>query len=279
MNEKKTNSKIVFDSIRSSLNALDRDEAQAVALLLIDHFHGLSLTAILAGKEIEPKDFSPFISRLNKHEPVQYVLGYTHFFSRIFLVNPSVLIPRPETELLVYEIMKESNHSPTILDVGTGSGCIAITLKLEMPQAKVHALEVSAEALQTAQHNAQKLGATIQFFHADFLTDPFDIEPVDILVSNPPYIAQSEKRQMKENVWQYEPHRALFVPDENPLLFYKAIAEKSNQLLKPGGKIFVEINERLGEEVKKIFEHRGFVNIKMVKDLDGKNRVVVAQRY
>ncbi|MBS1557357.1 MAG: peptide chain release factor N(5)-glutamine methyltransferase [Bacteroidetes bacterium] len=279
MNEKKTNSKIVFDSIRSSLNALDRDEAQVVALLLMDYFYGLSLTAILAGENVTPKDFSPLISRLNRHEPIQYVLGRTHFFNRIFSVNSSVLIPRPETELLIEEILNENDPSSAILDVGTGSGCIAITLKLEMVQAKVYALDVSAEALQTAQHNAQKLGATVQFFRADFLTDRFDMEPVDILVSNPPYIAQSEKILMKENVWQHEPHRALFVPDENPLLFYKAIAEKSNQLLKPGGKIFVEINERLGEEVKKIFEHHGLVNIKMVKDLDGKNRVVVAQRY
>ncbi|MBS1980379.1 MAG: Peptide chain release factor N(5)-glutamine methyltransferase [Cytophagales bacterium] len=278
MNEKMTNSKILFESVRSNLITHDKEEAQAIALLVMSHFYSLSLSEILSEKPVPVIDFSKIIYRLNRHEPVQYILGLADFYERKFLVGPSVLIPRPETELLVEEITKEKFFAPIILDVGTGSGCIAITLKLEIPSAKVYALDKSNEALRIAKQNAEVLNARINFIQADFLSEEVTLTPVDILVSNPPYIAESEKKQMSSTVLQFEPALALFVPDDDPLLFYRSIAEKSRHLLKPNGKIFVEINERWGKEVQHLLEQFGFSRTKIVKDLDNKDRIVIATR-
>lgn len=279
MKGKMANSKIVFDSILSQLTEIDSAEAYAMAALLLWHDYRLSLSQILSGKEIVPKDYSEIISRINQHEPIQYILGEADFYGRTFIVNPSVLIPRPETELLIAEIKKYNLPSPKILDVGTGSGCIAITLKKEIPSAQVYALDVSAEALRIAKVNAARLQADIHFLHNDFLKHDLFISEVDILVSNPPYVAKAEQNLMKENVLHYEPHLALFVADSNPLIFYQSIAEKSKDLLKPNGKIFVEINEKFGAEVKQLFEQAGFVQTKIVKDIDSKDRVVMASRH
>jgi len=275
---KPTNSKAVFHEIKSKLTLDDPEEVQAVALALMEKYYGLTLTDILAEKEIDSQDFTEIITRLNQHEPLQYILGEAEFFGRKFLVNPSVLIPRPETELLVREVLKMKLNAPKILDVGTGSGCIAITLSLEIQNSKVYAIDVIQNALATANANSKKLGANVSFLQLDFLNDSLQLEPVNLIVSNPPYVRNSEKRSMNSNVLDYEPHQALFVSDQDPLIFYKAIASKSKTLLNASGKVFVEINENFGKEVKDLFESSGLKEVKIIKDLDGKDRIIAAHR-
>jgi release factor glutamine methyltransferase len=189
-----------------------------------------------------------------------------------------VLIPRPETELLVGEVLKTELNTPRILDIGTGSGCIAITLSLEIPNSKVYAIDVSQDSLNTAKNNSNKLGAEVTFILQDFINDSSSLDPVDLIVSNPPYIRNSEKASMKSNVLNYEPHQALFVSDQDPLIFYKAIASKSKALLNPSGKVFAEIHENFGYEVKDLFQANGFSEVKIIKDLDGKDRIVAAHK-
>jgi release factor glutamine methyltransferase len=202
-------------------------------------------------------------------------LGKAHFYGQEFLVNPSVLIPRPETELLIDEVLKRaSNGAGTILDIGTGSGCIAITLAKKLPQKTVTAFDISDAALQTASENAKQLNATVDFQHVDILKDKVPLQELEFIVSNPPYIAVSEKESMNNNVLDHEPHLALFVPDNDPLIFYKAIANKGLPLLKPEGRIVVEINERFGKEVCDIFIHAGFTGAHVIKDLQNKDRIV-----
>jgi len=273
-----TNSKELFQGIKSQLALDDPDETQAIALALMRQFYSLTLTDILAEKKVEFRNLNALIERLNKQEPLHYVLGEAEFYGRKFTVNPFVLIPRPETELLVGEVLKTKTEGSCILDVGTGSGCIAITLNLEIANSKVYAVDVNQKTLDAAKSNALKLQASVQFIQTDFLTDDMNLEPLDILVSNPPYIKKSEMQFMKSNVLNYEPHLALFVPDEDPLIFYKAIALKGKSLLKAFGKVFVEINEKLGNEVKNLFERSGFGEVKILKDLDGKDRIVTAQK-
>ncbi len=270
------NSKTVFQEIQSRLAQDDAAELQAMALVIMEKYYDLTLTDILSEKDVVQHDFSDLINRINQHEPLQYIFGEADFFGRMFNVNPSVLIPRPETELLIEEVLKDQPKGVRILDVGTGSGCLAITLKLEIPDSKVYAIDVSEMALKTAEENAKKLKAYVEFIHADFLAANLDLPPFDILISNPPYVRQTEKDSMNENVLNFEPHLALFVPDNKPLLFYKAIAQKGKGLLIPGGKILVEINSLFGEEVKHVFEQGGYRSVETIKDLDGKDRIITA---
>jgi len=276
MIRKLTNSKAVFQSIKSQLRLDDPDEVHAIALAIMEKYYGLALAGILSEKTIDEIDFSQIIERLNRHEPLQYILGEAVFYGRKFKVNPSVLIPRPETELLIQEVVMQNFTSPRILDVGTGSGCIAITLKLEIPKAEIYGLDISTSALSVAEENANALKADVKFIQRDFLKD-FSTEPFDVVVSNPPYIKESEKESMRTNVLKYEPHLALFVSNDDPLLFYKAIALKSKTLLSPCGKIFVEINEQYGKKVKELFEQSRLNRVTIIKDLDGKDRLVSAQ--
>jgi release factor glutamine methyltransferase len=271
----KANSKIIFAQFIQRL-AIDEpaSEKEAITRLLFEKEFGLSHADILSGKDffLNSIKVEEWIQRLNADEPVQYILGEAEFYGRKFKVNPSVLIPRPETELLVREVLNEISES-SILDVGTGSGCIAITLKLEIPRATVFAIDISKDALHIAKENATALHAGIKFIHGNFLQET-SIPPVDVIVSNPPYIRESENKTMRPNVLMHEPHVALFVPDHDPLLFYKAIASKSKALLKSNGKIFLEINERYGKEVKELFELAGFHSVQIIRDLDGKDRVI-----
>ncbi len=275
---KPTNSKALFHEIKSKLTLDDPEEVHAIAMTLMEKYFGLTFTDILSEKEIEFQDFTEIIARLNQHEPLQYVLGEAEFFGRNFIVNPSVLIPRPETELLVHEVLKMKLNAPRIMDIGTGSGCIAITLNLEVANSKVYAIDVSQNALNTAISNSKKLGANVSFILNDFIKDSLQLEQVDLIVSNPPYIRNSEKLSMKSNVLNYEPHQALFVSDQDPLIFYKAIALKSRALLNASGKVFAEINESFGNEVKDLFESSGFNKVKIIKDLDSKDRIVIANK-
>jgi len=278
MKTKSANSKTVFQKIKSSLKLGDANEVLAMTLVLMEKYYGLTLTDILSEKEIEFQDLTPILARLNQREPLQYVMGEAEFFGRKFIVNPSVLIPRPETELLVQEVLKMKLNSPRLLDIGTGSGCIAITLNLEIPTSQAYALDLSEKALETAKANASKFGANVIFYQSDFLKDNIPLEPVDLIVSNPPYVRHSEKALMKSNVLNFEPHQALFVPNDDPLLFYKAIASQGKSLLKSTGKVMIEINENFGADVKHLFESSGFTEVKVIKDLDNKDRFVSAQK-
>ncbi len=278
MKSKGANSKEFFHELRAKLKGNDADEIYAIALALMEKYYNVTLTDILSEKKVELRDMSTAILRLNQNEPLQYVIGEADFFGRKFNVNPSVLIPRPETELLVREIIKSKPAGARIVDIGTGTGCIGITLNLEIPQSIVYALEISQQALEVAEENSIKLGADVTFILTDFLNDKINLDPADIIVSNPPYVRAIEKIGMNLNVLDYEPHLALFVPDEDPLLFYKAIALKSKILLKPGGSIFVEINENFGGAVKNLFLSSGFASVEIVKDFDGKDRIVTARK-
>ena len=220
------------------------------------------------------------IDKLKQGMPIQYVLGECEFYGHRFLVNSHTLIPRPETEELVQLILQHANPALPlrILDIGTGSGCIAISLKLHLPNAEVTALDVSLPALEIAQDNAKLHAVEVHFEHADILTPSAQQQPFDIIVSNPPYVCLSEQQQMQQNVLAFEPHTALFVDDKTPLLFYEAIARFAKQHLKPEGKLYVEINERFGAATCRLFAEHHLRDIALHKDLFGKDRFVSAVR-
>lgn len=217
------------------------------------------------------------VSRINNHEPIQYIVGETEFYRRKFKVNSSVLIPRPETEELVQQAISliESKSNPALLDIGTGSGCIAITLNLELPTAIVYATDVSTRALEVAHENANRLDARVTFLHHNILISEIPFKSLDLIISNPPYVDESEKETLDTNVVKYEPHEALFAPG-NPLIFYQAIASKGGRALKPGGLLMVEINERFGTETAAIFSQEGYSTVRIIKDISGKDRFVTA---
>lgn len=212
---------------------------------------------------------------LKDHKPVQYILGETEFYGMKFFVNENVLIPRPETEELIEWIIKNTeNSSLKIIDIGTGSSCIAVTLKKNLPNSEVFALDFSVKALEIAKINAEFHQTEIQFLQNDFLNmDLNELPEFDIIVSNPPYISETEKNSMDENVVKFEPHSALFVSDKNPLIFYERIVEFAKQKLKPNGKIYVEINQNLARETKELFENN-FNNTEMKMDISGNFRMI-----
>lgn len=271
----------LYNSISSELESLyTRQEAKNIAFLLLESIFGINKTDIIinkilntsGGKEHELKEC---IEKLKKHEPIQYVLGKADFYGRVFRVDENVLIPRNETEELVDLIIKENNTLHLkILDIGTGSGCIPITLSLELTDAVVEAIDISKSALSIAQQNAMDLNAEVSFFQQDILSSELLPRHYDIIVSNPPYVTQKEKLLMRPNVLNYEPHLALFVEDNDPLLFYNAIAKHSKKVLHKGGKLYFEINENLGLEVAKTMEEEGFQKVIIIQDLNGKDRIV-----
>jgi len=280
------NSKEIFRDLQKQVTLHeDSSEIKSVLFLVLESVMGLTQSDIAADRpallsESQQKELNEVISRINAEEPVQYILGSSYFYGRKFNVNPSVLIPRPETEILIEEVLKEIDpFSPgTILDIGTGSGCIAITLAKELPAKRVLAIDVSDGALKTAVENAQQLGASVEFLKVNVLTENLPALQLDVLVSNPPYVTDSESHTMKKNVLDYEPHLALFVPDHDPFVFYTMIARKVYPSLTETGKVFVEINERYGDEVTDIFKDAGFNTVRIVKDLRGKNRIVSASK-
>lgn len=213
--------------------------------------------------------------QLKEQKPLQYITGETEFYGMKFFVNESVLIPRPETEELIEWILKDVKSSNLqILDVGTGSGCIPIVLKKNLPQAEILAMDISEKALETALLNVKYHRTEINFLQTDFLNMSFESLPeFDIIVSNPPYIGETEKLEMDENVVKFEPHSALFVPDENTLVFYKKIIELAKLKLKPKGKIYVEINQRLAHETFDLFQNE-FPNTELRKDISGNYRMI-----
>ena len=216
------------------------------------------------------------IERLQKHEPIQYILGYSDFCGLRFKVTPATLIPRPETSELVEWIANESNGTENILDIGTGSGCIAISLAHRMPQAEVSAWDISADALAVATENSKTNGCDIAFKQVDILAYEPTNKLFDIIVSNPPYIKEVEKEQMEANVLDWEPHTALFVPDNDPLLFYRTIAQRATTMLRPGGKLYFEINRAYGKETVDMLSALGYTDIELRKDFAENDRMIRA---
>lgn len=272
-----TNSKELFSEVVRQITLPEaKAEIESIVYLLFEKKWKLTRTHIIAEKKtgLQLNDIMPFIDRINSHEPIQYILGEADFFGRVFKVTPDVLIPRPETELLIHEILKntKSIDKPNVLDIGTGSGCIAISLALEMP-CDVQAIDVSLNALSVAQENATLLSAPLKFYMQNILQQPI-IEKFDLIVSNPPYISQQEKQHMKQNVLNYEPHTALFPIDDDPLVFYRVITKQCQQALKPGGSLWFEINEHYAKEICEIITTNGFGDVTVVKDWNGKERVV-----
>ncbi len=232
--------------------------------------------------ETEKKEIHRIVERLVKQEPIQYIFGITDFGGLEFFVNPSVLIPRPETAELIELIAHDyADCSIRLLDIGTGSGCIAISLKKRLPNADVAALDISPEALQVAQRNAAHNQVAVTFIQGDIL-QPENIPdslptPLDVIVSNPPYIMEQEKEEMEQNVLDYEPSLALFVPDNDPLRFYRHIAHFALQQLKPTGHLYFEINAQMGEATVELLRGMGFRQVELRQDIFGKDRIVKAQ--
>lgn len=278
------NARALFDKIVKEITLPEsQEEIQSIAFLVMESLYGLDRTDVLANVNLETikeTDMSRLIARINQHEPIQYILEETDFYGRIFYVNDSVLIPRPETEQLIKLVVDEFKvkNELSILDIGTGSGCIAITLAKEIPQAQVFALDVSESALAVARRNADQLKATVFFDQLNALEDTLPYKDIDIIVSNPPYVMLSEKERMHANVLAYEPHLALFVPDTDALVFYKAIADHAKRILRSNGKIFVEINEQLGTGVEEVFKRAGFTQTEIILDIFSKDRIVTATR-
>ncbi|OAB78518.1 peptide chain release factor N(5)-glutamine methyltransferase [Cochleicola gelatinilyticus] len=226
--------------------------------------------------------FSEAISKLKRHQPIQYITGITEFFGLPFGVNEHTLIPRPETEELVEWILKDLQQQPLqhgILDIGTGSGCIAISLAKHLPKVPITALDISQEALQIATKNAVRNTVEIDFLKHDILSKTPLPKTYDIIVSNPPYVRELEKKAMHHNVLDYEPGTALFVSDSDPLLFYRKIAQVAKSHLSPKGILYFEINEYLGKEMKTLLETEGFSEIQLKKDLFGKDRMLKCRWY
>ncbi|MDO7850286.1 peptide chain release factor N(5)-glutamine methyltransferase [Hymenobacter convexus] len=263
-------------------------EAQAIAALVVEHLLGIdSLQRMMDAQQAVPAAAEAarpaLLARLLAHEPVQYVLGTAYFADMDLEVTPATLIPRPETEELVHLITQEQKgrRQLSVLDVGTGSGCLALALARVLPEAKVLAVDISTEALAVARRNAARYAPAVAFQQVDILQAlPAGLPPgtLDVLVSNPPYVRESERPLMRENVLAWEPATALFVPDEDPLLFYRRLAEVGRELLRPGGVIYLEINEALGAETAALLTPAAFEAVRVVPDMFGKARMVRGTR-
>ncbi|MBQ2209591.1 MAG: peptide chain release factor N(5)-glutamine methyltransferase [Prevotella sp.] len=274
----------------------EEGEAKAISRMVYEVRFGLTLSDICIGKDTQLSandqiELAEIAQRLERHEPVQYVLGQAEFCGRTFLVNEHVLIPRPETEELVQLIANSQKLSQrhtleerkaNILDIGTGSGCIAITLAAMNPEAEVTAWDISAEALKVARENALLNHVEVAFQQVDVLNLPSNIghQPsvFDIIVSNPPYIINKEREKMEANVLDYEPHLALFVPDDDPLLFYRAIAKYGLTALKPSAWLYFEINPLFANDLRQMLASMSYHDIAIKEDAFGKQRMIRAQR-
>jgi release factor glutamine methyltransferase len=265
-------------------NSYERDELQTIMQYCFEAYLNLKRPNLFLLKEQTMSEsvllkFNFAIKELKNHRPIQYILGEADFYRMKLKVNEHVLIPRPETEELVQLIIAENkNTTPVILDIGTGSGCIAIALKKNSSAAKVIAMDVSEGALNVAKQNALLNNTDVEFIHDSILNPISNLKEetflVDIIVSNPPYICFSEKENMQKNVVEYEPHLALFVADNDPLLFYKSIANFAIKHLRPNGILYLEINQAFGAESKLLLEEKGFKNVKLIQDLNNNYRIL-----
>ena len=285
-----------FDSLK---NIQDEQEIESFFFILTEYLHNLKRVdlALNPNFEISEDDvekWNAILADLQKEKPIQYITGEAWFYGLRFEVNENTLIPRPETEELVEFILKETSNfqlpasSLNILDIGTGSGCIPISLKANLPQANVSAIDVSEKALEVAKRNAQSNKVEVNFIQANILEvedlsklslpNAQNLLPLDIIVSNPPYVRNLEKEEIKKNVLDYEPHLALFVEDTDALLFYRKIAQLALKNLAPNGLLFFEINQYLGKETVELLENLGFKNIELKKDIYGNDRMVKSTR-
>lgn len=278
------------------MNALDRHirgvlqacypvrEAANLSRILCCEVLGQSRVDYYLGKDITlspngAKELDAILARLCKYEPIQYVQGTARFLGRDFRVAPGVLIPRPETEELVEAMLEEIPADGRLLDVGTGSGCIAVTLSKELPQAQVTAWDVSADALALAELNNRLLQASVRFEQRDVLTcRPRAEECYDVIVSNPPYVTEAERKEMEPNVLDWEPSLALFVPDSDPLRFYRRIGELGRDLLAEGGRLYFEINRAYGDATAGLLRSQGYANACIRRDIAGNDRFVIAEK-
>lgn len=277
--------------ITSLLPVVDEAEAQSFFYLVAEHLHqlrriDLALDPTFQITEAQLQQWESIRHRLLTHEPIQYILGSTTFFDLPFAVTPHVLIPRPETEELVAWVVESFAYNPQpttdnrqqLLDIGTGSGCIAIALAKNLPMFAVSALDVSDKALEIAQLNAEKNAVQLNFICQNILETSHLDQKFDVIVSNPPYVRELEKHEILPNVLEHEPHLALFVADEDPLLFYRKIGELAFESLTPNGCLFVEINQYLGEATLQLFRQIGFTNVELKKDIYGNDRMIRASR-
>ncbi len=274
----------ILQNIRKSLSGFYPDnEISGLVRLLIEHVTKSSMPALLSDKNTkitseEVLKIDKIIERLQRFEPIQYILGETEFYGLPFTVNHDVLIPRPETEELVELILNENKATqPQILDIGTGSGCIAVSLLKHLPNASVKGWDISEKALAVAALNSKSNSVNVSFDQVDILSDYPTDQYFDIIVSNPPYVLDSEKTDMHANILDYEPHTALFVADNDPLLFYNRIADVAIQLLTDGGKLYFEINRAKGQETIKMLEYKNFSEIRLIKDISGNDRMARAE--
>lgn len=257
-------------------------EASALARWILEEEFGFSTLEFYAGKDTDfPMEkrnrLNDILVRLARFEPIQYIIGKTEFCGLTLKVSSDVLIPRPETAELVDWIVSDCPQSGLrVLDIGTGSGCIAITLAERMVEAEVSAWDISERALAVARENALHNNVRIAFSCMDVFNEPTDISVFDIIVSNPPYITESERAEMERNVLDYEPETALFVPDTDPLRFYRRIAHIGNQMLKPGGKLFFEINRAYGSETAAMLKYGGYSQVEVRSDSYGNARMIKA---
>ncbi|WP_417873358.1 peptide chain release factor N(5)-glutamine methyltransferase [Xanthomarina gelatinilytica] len=266
-----------------------KNEVASFFNILMSHYLKLNRIALVLEPELtvskeEEQPLFEALSRLKQEEPIQYIIGETQFYDLTFKVNEHTLIPRPETEELVLWIVKchseRSEESQLkILDIGTGTGCIAISLAKHLPKAKVYALDVSKEALKVARQNAELNNVEVHFINADILNrDSWNLEfkdlQFDIIVSNPPYVRNQEKAEIKNNVLKHEPHLALFVEDHDPLQFYHAISDIAVDKLTENGLLFFEINQYLGNETKQLLHNKGFKDLELKTDIFGNNRML-----
>jgi len=301
--------KEIKDIFHKELDELyPKEEIDSFFYSCIEHYLKLErfILAIQPGLTLTKEEEQPLfevLAHLKLEKPLQYILGTAHFMDLELQVNENVLIPRPETEELVQWILDDfqkegqfkldaersrsvistplNDHSLKILDIGTGSGCIAIALAKNLPDAKIYALDVSEEALEVAKKNAKSNGVNIGFMHQDIFNPELELESelhFDIIVSNPPYVRELEKKEINKNVKDFEPDTALFVSDEDPLVFYKAIMDFSENNLNENGSLYFEINQYLGEETKALFNTRNFSEIELRKDIFGNDRMLKAKR-
>lgn len=260
------------------------EEVSALSRIVCCDLLGQAPTDYYLGKDIvlsskKEQELEDILQRLSRFEPLQYIEGRTLFLGRELWVAPGVLIPRPETEELVELMLKEIPADARILDVGTGSGCIAISLAKELPDALVTAWDVSPEALSVARVNARKLQANVRFVECDVLACQVDKAGLyDVIVSNPPYVTEAEKADMEPNVLQWEPSLALFVPDDDPLRFYRRIAVLGRDMLADGGRLYFEINRAYGREMVEMLRTMGYVRVRVKKDLSQNDRFVIAEK-
>lgn len=261
------------------------DEAESFFYLILEELRNmkridlaLQHEAVFTLEEVEKWSF--FLEELKQEQPIQYLLGKTSFYGLDFEVNKNVLIPRPETEELVEWIITDNEHKEiNILDIGTGSGCIAVTLAKFLPKAKIYAIDISEEALKTAKKNALSNAVEIAFIQKNILEAKSLPEKFDVIVSNPPYVRNLEKKEIQNNVLENEPHLALFVTDEDPLIFYRKITELAQASFNPKGILYFEINQYLGQEMISLLLDKNFQNIQLRKDIYDNDRMLKGEYF